>query len=102
MFDHEYIISEALKELRQHIAHFPVGYELLPETFTQPEIRSLYETILAKPLDERNFIKRMVTNGILVRLSEKRRIGAHRSPYLYKFDKEKYEEGLRSGVDLAF
>ena len=102
MFDHKHIVTEALKALRLHIAHFPIGYELLPEKFTLPEIHNLYETILGKDLDDRNFAKRLMATGIIVKLNETRRIGAHRSPFLYKFDKEKYEEGLKSGVVLAF
>lgn len=102
MFDHELIIKEALKAMRLHIAHYPIGYELLEEKFTLPEIHSLYETILGKELDDRNFAKRLMATGIIIKLNETKKIGAHRSPYLYKFDKEKYNAGLKSGVDLAF
>jgi 8-oxo-dGTP diphosphatase len=102
MFDHAMIIGEALKALRLHIGHFPIGYELLPEKFTLPEIHSLYETILGKPLDDRNFTKKLMATRIIIKLSETKKIGQHRSPFLYKFDKEKYEEGLKSGVTLVF
>jgi len=102
MFDHSLIISEALKALRLHISHFPIGYELLSEKFTLPEIHSLYETILGKSLDDRNFSKRLMATGIIVKLNETKKIGAHRSPFLYKFDVEKYEAGLKSGVELVF
>ncbi|MGZ3750641.1 MAG: NUDIX hydrolase [Mucilaginibacter sp.] len=102
MFDHELIIKEALKALRLHIAHYPIGYELLEEKFTLPEIHSLYETILAKPLDDRNFTKKLLATGIITKLNEKRQISGHRPPYLYKFNKENYDEGLKSGVALIF
>jgi ADP-ribose pyrophosphatase YjhB (NUDIX family) len=102
MFDHKHIVTEALAALRLHIAHFPIGYELLPEKFTLPEIHSLYETILGKALDDRNFTKRLMATGIIIKLNETKKIGPHRSPFLYKFDKEKYDEGLKSGVELAF
>lgn len=102
MFDHKLIILEALQALRLHIAHYPIGYELLAEKFTLPEIHSLYETILGKSLDDRNFSKRLLATGIIIKLNETKKIGAHRSPFLYKFDKAKYEEGLKSGVELAF
>lgn len=102
MFDHNAIITAALRALRLHIAHYPIGYELLPEKFTLPEIHSLYETILGKELDDRNFAKRLLATGIINKLNETKKIGAHRSPFLYKFDREKYDEGLMSGVALAF
>jgi 8-oxo-dGTP diphosphatase len=102
MFDHKLIISEALKALRLHIAHFPIGYELLPEKFTLPEIHSLYQTVLGRPLDDRNFTRRLMATGILIKLAETKQIGPHRSPILYKFDKEKYENALNNGLTLAF
>lgn len=62
----------------------------------------LYETILNKKVDRRNFSNKLMSLGILVKLEEKRRIGQHRSPFLYKFDKENYEAALRDGVVLTF
>lgn len=102
MFDHKLIISEALLALRVHIAHHPIGYELLPEKFTLPEIHALYETILGKSLDDRNFAKRLMATGIINKLSETKPIGAHRSPFLYMFNRKEYQNGLKTGIDLAF
>ncbi len=102
MFDHKQIITEALRALRMHIAFFPIGYELLPEKFTLPEIHALYETILGKTFDERNFQRKLLASGIVEKLKETKRIGPHRAPFLYKFDKERYDEGLGNGVELAF
>jgi len=102
MFDHKLIVKEALKALRIHIAHYPIGYELLPEKFTLPEIHALYETILEKGLDDRNFTRKLIAKGIVVKLKETKKIGAHRSPYLYKFDLEKYKQGLKDGDILVF
>lgn len=102
MFDHKEIIIEALKVLQIHIHHFPIGYELLPEKFTLPEIHSLYETILGKPLHIGNFGRKLMSTGILKKLDETRSIGAHRSPFLYKFDKRKYEAALKNRIFLAF
>ena len=102
MFDHKLIISEALLALRLHIAHYPIGYELLAKKFTLPEIHALYETILEKTLDDRNFAKRLMATGIITKLNETRHIGAHRSPFLYKFNKKEYQKGLKTGIELAF
>ena len=102
MFDHDMIISEALKALRLHIAHFPIGYELLPKKFTLPEIHALYATIIGKTLDYRNFSKRLMATGIVTKLNETRDIGPHRAPFLYKFNKKEYQKGLKTGIDLAF
>jgi 8-oxo-dGTP diphosphatase len=101
LFDHKLIIEEALISLRLHIYHYPIGYKLLTEKFTLPEITSLYETILEKKLDDRNFSKKLLTTGIIVKLNERRYIGPHRSPFLYVFNKIKYDEALKNGMVLA-
>jgi ADP-ribose pyrophosphatase YjhB (NUDIX family) len=101
IIDHKLIIEEALKSLRLHIYHYPVGFELLPEKFTLPEITSLYETILEKKLDDRNFSKKLLATGIITKLNERRYIGPHRSPFLYVFNKVKYDEALKNGMVLA-
>lgn len=102
LFDHNDMVASALKMLQLQIYHQPIGCNLLPPKFTMPEIQVLYETILGKKLDRRNFPKRLLQLGIIKRLDEQRNIGPHRAPYLYKFDKRKYEEALKNGVVLAF
>lgn len=95
MYDHEEIVSLAVKYLPIFANYCPIGYSLLPEKFTLPEIQSLYETMLNKKLDSRNFAKRLTSLGIIIKLDEQRKIGAHRSPYLYKFNKERYDEVIK-------
>ncbi|MDQ3292698.1 MAG: NUDIX domain-containing protein [Bacteroidota bacterium] len=98
LFDHNEAVDKALLTLRLQIYHQPIGYNLLPEKFTLPEIHSLYETILGKELDQRNFSKKLITLGLIRKLEERRFIGAHRSPYLYQFEKETYENALQEGI----
>jgi ADP-ribose pyrophosphatase YjhB (NUDIX family) len=102
LFDHNEMVEKALVTMRNQLHLQPIGYNLLPEKFTLPEIQTLYETILVKELHRRNFPTKLMALGILIKLDEKRKIGQHRSPFLYKFDKEKYEVALKHGVVLAF
>jgi len=101
-FDHADIIREALLSLKMFTYHYPIGKELLPEKFTIPELQSLYETILNKKIDNRNFTKKMVSIGLVVKTNEKKKIGGHRSPFLYKFDNERYKEIISNGEVLIF
>ena len=94
LFDHNDMITLALKTLRRQLSYQPIGYNLLPDKFTMPDLQQLYETILGQPLDRRNFQKRMLGYDILERLDERKTGGAHKAPYLYRFDKEKYEKAL--------
>jgi 8-oxo-dGTP diphosphatase len=100
-FDHDEMVKEALYRMRLELYHYPIGYNLLPEKFTLSEIHALYETMLGKKLDISNFPKKLMSLGLLQKLDEKRSIGAHRSPHLYQFDKEKYEQALRDGLVLS-
>ena len=98
LFDQNEVVEKALLTLRLQIYHQPIGYNLLPEKFTIPEIHTLYQTILGKELDQRNFAKKLMALGLIEKLDERRSIGAHRSPFLYQFEKEKYESALREGI----
>lgn len=95
-------VSQALKTLRLQLQNEPIGMNLLPEKFTISELQVLYETILGKALDPRNFIKKLASLGVLKKLNEKRSIGGHRSPFLYKFNKRTYTKALKEEASLVF
>lgn len=96
--DHKQILDKALETLRLQLNHEPIGYTLLPNKFTMPEIQKLYETILDKKLDRRNFQRRILAFGFIKRLKETRKGGAHKAPYLYSFDLKKYKKALQEGL----
>ncbi|RTZ46638.1 NUDIX hydrolase [Chryseobacterium arthrosphaerae] len=96
--DHREIIEKALQTLREKISHKPIGYNLLPEKFTLPELQKLYEVILGKPLNRGNFYRKIKNLGILNKLQEQRRGGAHKAPDLYSFDDHQYRKALENGL----
>ncbi|GAB3944667.1 NUDIX domain-containing protein [Spirosoma harenae] len=97
LYDHQQIIDVALKTLRLQLNWQPIGLNLMPEKFTIPELQRLYEVVLGRPLDARNFHKKIMGLTILTRLNERRTGKAHKSPYLYQFDKENYQKALING-----
>lgn len=97
--DHREIIEKALLTLREKISHKPIGYNLLPEKFTLPELQKLYEVILAKELNRGNFYRKIMNLGILKKLDEQRKGGAHKAPDLYSFNKRKYTKALEGGLN---
>ncbi|MEJ2005140.1 MAG: NUDIX domain-containing protein [Cyclobacteriaceae bacterium] len=97
MLDHEEMVEKALSRLRTELNHQPVGLRLLPEKFTMSELQMLYESILGKKLDRRNFSRKIQRFGILKKLDEHRTGVAHKSPRLYSFDKVPYEQALNEG-----
>jgi 8-oxo-dGTP diphosphatase len=98
MMDHNNILNTALRSLQQNLNEYPIGKELLPIKFTMPDLQSMYETILAKNLDRRNFQKKVLALGILERLNERRKGGAHKAPFLYKFNAKKYQKAMKEGL----
>jgi 8-oxo-dGTP diphosphatase len=95
--DHALILKTALDTLRLQLNYQPIGYNLMPKQFTMPELQKLYETILDKKLDRRNFQRRMLGFGLLTRLQQPRKGGAHKAPFLYAFDLENYTAALTEG-----
>jgi hypothetical protein len=102
ILDHNLILEKALQSLRLSLNDYPVGKDLLSKKFTMPELQRLYETVLNKKLDRRNFQKQMLSIGILERLKEKKKGGAHKSPFLYQFDQRKYQLALKQGLRASF
>ncbi len=64
-FDHDYIFRKALNALKEKIHFEPIGFELLEEEFSMPDLQRLYEAILEVKFDRRNFQKKMLQQGIL-------------------------------------
>lgn len=98
IFDHKKILETALEDLRMQLNFHPVGYNLLPLKFTMPELQKLYETILGKKLDRRNFQRKIIDTGILKRLDETKKGVAHKAPFYYKFDLRNYKKALKAGM----
>ena len=99
-FDHDRILRVALSRLKEQIHFKPVGFELLPEVFTLPQLQSLYESILEVTFDRRNFASKMLKLGILEDVEKRQPGTASRIPSKYKFNKERYAEMKSKGFRL--
>lgn len=86
-FDHTLIFGKALQRLQSKILYYPVGFELLDESFTLPELHHLYECILGIPIDRRNFRRKIIDSGYIVPTGEKKTGAQNRHPDIYQFNK---------------
>jgi 8-oxo-dGTP diphosphatase len=86
------VLDRAALRLRAKIRYEPIGFSMLPEQFTMPQLRNLYEAVLGKSLDDRNFAKRMLSMGILRRVGESERGPGDqgRPATVYEFDAVRY------------
>ncbi len=98
-FDHLDILHTSLSKLKSKIAHQPVGVNLLPEKFTLGQLQKLYETILDKKIDKRNFRRKIQKLDILTRLDEKQTGVPHKPSHYVKFNEKKYKELTETGFD---
>jgi 8-oxo-dGTP diphosphatase len=87
MFDHDAIVARALTSLRARARAYELGGALLPEKFTMAELQRLYEAVLGRALDRRNFRAKVLELGVLEELPE-RKTGPHRASILYRFRPE--------------
>jgi 8-oxo-dGTP diphosphatase len=84
-FENQSVIDYALNRLRAKLDYTNVVYSLLPEYFTVSRLQSVYESILMRKLDKRNFRKRMLSLNIIKATGRKKVDGAHRPAELYTF-----------------
>jgi 8-oxo-dGTP diphosphatase len=96
-FDHGKVLKLALERLRGKIRWQPVGFELLPKKFTLTQFQALYEAILGRELDKRNFRKKLLALDLLVALEEFSTAASRRPAQLYRFDQRKYQTLTRQG-----
>ncbi len=99
-FDHNEIFEHALDELKRKIQLRPIGFELLPEKFTLSELQNLYEAILGRELDKRNFRRKLLRSGFLKALEEKQQGVANKPAQFYRLNREKYDSLGTSYVNL--
>ena len=93
-FDHDKIIATGLKRLKAKIRWHPIGIEFLPEQFTLSELQRLYEIVLARPIDKRNFRKKILAYGVLKKAGVAGPYGAR----TYQFDRDAYARMSDVGV----
>lgn len=99
-FDHAAIVAMATERLRSKVRWQPLGFELLPPSFTLGQLQRLYEIVLQRSLDKRNFRKKILAMDILADTGEVEKGVAHRAARLYRFDPQRYQAKQRAGFDF--
>jgi 8-oxo-dGTP diphosphatase len=89
-FDHQEILNYAINRLRAKVSYSNIVYGLMPLQFRLSDLQKIYETIINKKLDKRNFRKRMLGTNLLEETGKKEIVGAHRPAMLYQFKKREF------------
>ncbi len=99
-FDHAEVLSVALQRLKGKVRYQPIGFELLPPKFTLTQLQRLYEKVLERTLDKRNFRKKILSFEFLEELDEVEQDVSHRAARLYRFDSKKYKQLEKAGFNF--
>lgn len=98
-FDHRKIFSYGLLRLKAKVRYAPIGFELLPAEFTVKELQKIYEDVLRRKIDPRNFRKKIIQSGLLQDTGVKKDGTVPRAA-LYRFNKDEYERQTSLGMNF--
>jgi 8-oxo-dGTP diphosphatase len=100
IFDHNEMVELAKKKLRYKAALHPILFELLPEKFTIPQLQSLYEGIYDSIFDKRNFSRKILSTGLLIKQAEKDKMNSKKGAFYYVLDKGRYSANFHAFLNL--
>ena len=98
IFDHLQMVKKAKSALMEKVANHPIGFELLPNKFTLPQLQNLYEAIYETPLDKRNFTRKILSIKVLKKLNEKEKESSRKGAFYYVFDRANYRKLQHEGI----
>jgi len=90
IFDQQEMVETAKRRIRYKAALHPILFELLPSGFTLPQLQILYESVFNTTIDKRNFSKRVLATGLLIKLADKDKAGSKRGAYYYQLNMKNY------------
>ncbi len=100
IFDHTQMVKAALDKIRYQAALHPILFELLPKKFTIPQLQALYEQVYDLPIDNRNFIRKITSSGMLIKQNEKDKSNSRRGAFYFKLDKLKHRSQFQSFLNF--
>lgn len=100
VFDHGEMVEIAKQKIRYKAALHPLLFELLPRKFTIPQLQSLYEGVYNTKIDNRNFIRKLTSTGLLIKLEEKDKSNSKKGAFYFKLDKKKYKAKFQAFLNF--
>jgi ADP-ribose pyrophosphatase YjhB (NUDIX family) len=100
IFDHDEMVTLAQRQLRYKASLHPILFELLPEKFTIPQLQVLYQGVYDTAFDNRNFSRKVLSTGLLLKQKEKDKINSKKGAFFYKLDKKKYKANFQAFLNF--
>jgi 8-oxo-dGTP diphosphatase len=101
IFDHTDMVKMAQEKLRYKAAIHPILFELLPLKFTIPQLQLLYEAVYDVTFDKRNFSRKVLSTGLLIKQKDKDRLSSKRGAFYFKLDKRKYNAKFNAFLNFV-
>ena len=101
VFDHAEMVRIAKKQLQYKAALHPILFQLLPDRFTIPQLQALYEGVYQTQFDDRNFSRKLLSTGLLVKQAEKDKQSSKKGAFYYKLDQSNYEKNFEKFLNLV-
>lgn len=96
IFDHNEMVKMAKAKLKYKASLHPILFELLAEKFTLPQLQGLFEEVYDTLFDKRNFSRKILSTGLLLKLEEKDKENSKKGAYYYKLDKKHYKDNFHN------
>lgn len=100
IFDHARMVEMAKNKLKYKASMHPILFELLPEKFTIPQLQALYEGLYETEFDKRNFCRKVLSTGFLIKQDDKDKENSRKGAFYYKIDKEQYQDKFEAFLNL--
>jgi ADP-ribose pyrophosphatase YjhB (NUDIX family) len=94
IFDHKKMVAMAKENLRYKAALHPILFELLPPKFTLPLLQNLFEDVYEASFDKRNFSRKIMSTGLLLKQKEKDKENSKKGAFYYRLDKKHYKKNF--------
>ena len=99
-FDHPAMLKMAREKLQYKAALHPILFELLPLKFTLPQLQSLYEGVYDSEFDKRNFSRKVLSTGLLIKQKEKDKESSKKGAFYYKLNKRCYQAKFQAFLNI--
>jgi ADP-ribose pyrophosphatase YjhB (NUDIX family) len=100
IFDHSNMVALAKEKLKYRAVFHPILFELLPDKFTLPQLLNLYQEIFNITFDKRNFIRKLLATGFLIRQKDKEKTSSKKGAFYYKLNKKKYKAHFHEIINI--
>ena len=100
IFDHNQMVQKAKARLQYKAAFHPILFELLPTKFTLPQLQNLYESVYDIVMDKRNFSRKVLSTGLLIKQEDKNKESSKKGAFYYKLNKKKYNANFHSVLNI--